>query len=246
MIDEDAGLWSADSGASLDDLTCDFDSLPRALIAPPANPWLARRLMTFGASEIHALMIALGEERPTDATPAYTVKLASKLFGLKAARRLPEKDTSVTEAGKDAEVELLDAWSSDPFSRWPRAVHAASTTPESWYPLVDRFCPRLSCTPDAWCVGNGDNVQIKTDVPGDLEGPTRGHFLQVQAEMAVLGARRTLIVYGPGWACTWMEAKRRPVTWVVERDDECIDAIRAACRRGWKRVDQIWQSNGGQ
>lgn len=245
MIDEDAGLWSADSGASLDDLTCDFDSLPRKPLPLPDDPWLVRRLMSFGASEIYALLIALGDERPTEATPGYTLKLARKLIGLKVLRRLPEEDTSVTRAGKDVEIELLEEWSRDPFNRFPRGLHA-SITPPHWYPLIDRFCPRLSCTPDAWSVGPGDNIQIKTDRDGELQGVTRGFYLQVQTEMAVLAASRTLIVYGPGWACTWANKRRPPITWVVERDEECIAAIRSAARRGWKRVDQIWNENGGQ
>jgi hypothetical protein len=230
----------------MDDLTCDFDALPRERLPLPTDPWLVRRMLSFGASEIHALMLALGEEQPDETTPAYTIEAAKRLFGLKAGLRLPERENAVTDAGKEAEHELLEAWSRDPFSRWPRAVHA-SVVPASWFPLVDRFCPRLSCTPDAWCVGGDTNVQIKTDVAGDLTGVTRGFYLQTQGEMGVLGMRRTALLYGPGWACTWdKRARRAPIAWPVERDDECIESIRSACRRGWKRVEQIWQDNGGR
>ena len=208
--------------------------------APPEDPWLARRRLTFGASEVPALLLALGLVPPTPTTPKYMVDLAKRLFGVKAGTRKPASAGRAAQMGNDVEVELLRAWNADPCSGYPAASHASSI-PREWLPLVDRHCPRLSCTPDAWCRRSGElvNVQIKTDVGGGKRMITPWWRSQVQAEMAVTGSARSVLLYGGGWACDWMDRRERPVAWVVERDEVEIERIRSAVIVGWNRVEQI-------
>lgn len=208
--------------------------------APPEDPWLARRRLTFGASEVPVLLIALGLEAPSPLTPKYIVSASRKLFGMKAGTRKPDAGGRAAQVGNDVERELLEVWSRDPLSGWAAATHA-DAVPREWLPLVDRHCPRLSCTPDAWCRQSGElvNVQIKTDVGGGKRTITPWWRSQVQAEMAVTGSARSLLLYGGGWACDWMDRRERPVAWVVERDEVEIERIRSAVIVGWNRVEQI-------
>ncbi len=226
------------------DMSVEALEMPSAVEAP-ADPWLARRLLTFGASEVPALLIALGIEAPTATTPRYVRELAGKLFSVKAGLRKPGKAGSAAQRGNDAEAELVSLFNADPFSGWP-AVHHSSIVPRDWFPLVDRHSPKLSATPDAWCWLNGAcvNVQVKTDVHGRHTEPTREWFLQVQAEMAVTGSPVTMVLYGPGWA-SWNERDRQePVPFTVERDEQEIERIRQAAMRGWERVEALRKDNG--
>lgn len=209
--------------------------------APEAgDPWLTRRLLTFGASEVPALLIALGLDTPTPTTPRYVVDLARRLFGVKAVTRKPQRAGRAAQVGNDVERELLESWNRDPRSGWAAATHA-DAVPREWLPLIDRHCPRLSCTPDAWLRQSGEliNLQIKTDVHGGKLAVTPWWATQVQAEMAVTGAARSVLLYGGGWACDWAERKEPPVAWVVERDEAAIERIRSAVVAGWERVEQI-------
>ena len=225
----------------MDDLpSCDFDSLPVEPIGLPDDPWLARRMLSFGCSEIPALLIAVGVCEPTPITPRYVTDLARKLFGVKAGTRKPSKGGRAASVGADVELELLLAWNADTWSGYPPAV-PSNVAPREWYPLVDRYCPRLSCTPDAWLHVEGElvNVQVKTDQHGGKKAPTREWIQQVQGEMAVTGSSRTVIVYGGGWACDWRDQRAYPVAFEVPRDDEMIEVIRNAAREGWAKVEGI-------
>lgn len=233
----------APMSAHMDDfagLSCDFDSLPAEPIAPPEDPWLARRLESFGASEVPALLIAIGIEKPTPTTPKYIVELAGRLFAIKAGLRKAKRAGEAASRGNDVEVEVLGLWNRLPSNRWPKAHHAGSV-PKGWLPLVDRYCPRLSCTPDAWTHYCGAllNVQIKTDVHGGKLAVTPWWQTQVQAEMAVTASEGALLVYGGGWAGYREDQRQEPRAWLVERDEERIETIRKAVRLGWERVEEL-------
>lgn len=229
-----------------DDLALDHETVDAQLAEvpggqEPGDAWLARRRLTFGASEVPALLIALGIDKPTPFTPKYIVDLAGRLFGVKAGTRKPAAAGRAAQMGNDVELELLRRWDCDPLNGWPPATHA-SEVPREWLPLIDRHCPRLSTTPDAWLRMNGRlvNVQIKTDVHGGKRTYPPWWWVQVQAEMAVTGSASSLLLYGGGWACDWTDEKREtPVAWEVPRDDEAIERIRDAAREGWRRVEAI-------
>lgn len=223
----------------------DLDMSVEAMSAPlpvssPGDPWLRRRMLSFGASEVPALLYALGVERPWPNTPAYVLDLSRRILGVKAGTRRPAKAGQAAQIGTDAEPDLVAAWNRSPLSGWPLVTHA-SRMPREFLPLLDRECPRLSATPDGWCRVCGDLVlvEVKTDQRGQRTEPTREWRWQVQAQMAVVGCDSAILLYGPGWAA-WDMSRRGPISaWVIERDDEAIERIRAAAAEGWRRVEEI-------
>lgn len=203
------------------------------------DPWIARRRLTFGASDVPALALALGEPPPSD-LPDYVSKLARVLFAVKAGLRKAPAAGSAAQRGNEVEAELVAYVNADPFCGIPM-LHHATSVPREWLPLVDRHCPRLSATPDAWCRENGRlvNVQVKTDMAGTKTGVPLWWWWQVQAEMAVTGSESTILLYGPGWASYRESDKREPVFFRVERDEAAIGQIRQWVIQGWKRVEEM-------
>ena len=101
---------------------------------PPdeSDPWLVRRRLSFGASEVPALLIALGRVAPSAVTPKYVLKLAGKLFAAKAGLRRPDGAGRAAAVGADVEAEVVRAFNSDPWSGYPPIVprarrHASGT-----------------------------------------------------------------------------------------------------------------------
>jgi hypothetical protein len=224
-----------------DGLSMELDAMYPASqpVAPPTG-WHGRRLLTFGASEVPALLIALGMEQADDATPGYVLELAERLIDIKAGLRKPRKAGAAADRGSAAETQVVESWNAGARGTWP-AIQHASAVPREWLPLVDRHAPHLSCTPDAWCRIGGEliNVQIKTDVRGGRQHPDREWCWQVQAECAVTGAGGSILLYAPGWA-SWRQSDRGAlVGWVVERDDAIIERIREATTVGWQRVETL-------
>lgn len=204
------------------------------------DPWLERRMHTFGASEALTLLIALGWEQPDASTPAYMIKAAAKLFAVKAGLRKPDKPGQAAELGSEAERPLVEQWNADPFSGWPETVHA-DAIPREFLPLIDRRQPRLSWTPDGWCRLRGAlvPVEVKTDQRGGRTAPARHWIWQVQQAMGTCDAACALILYGPGWASWRGHDGGEIVPWVVERDETMIARLREAAAAGWERVEQM-------
>ncbi len=92
--------------------------------APPADPWLARRLLSFGASEALALLLALGLEEPDHETPKYILDAAARLFAVKAGTRKAKSAGRAAQLGSDAERPLVAAWNEAPPQGWPAITHA--------------------------------------------------------------------------------------------------------------------------
>ena len=224
----------------------DFASLtpglvPEAEPVPVVDPWLSRRLLGFGCSELAALFVALGL-RAVDGLPKYAADDARLLFSRKVSGR-QKKAGAAAAGGSAAERDLLRRWVDDgcPGSDVePWTVRHSDEAPREWYPLVDRYEPRLLCTPDAWGftpTGALVAVEIKTSWERRYARPW-SHALQVQGEMAVMGAAHGLVIAGPGWA-----NERNPrdaiEVWPIERDEALAAEIRGACRDGWQRVEAM-------
>lgn len=208
-------------------------------IEPPSDPWLARRMDTFGASEAGSLLIALGHEHPE--VPKYVTDLAKRIFAVKAGIRRPLRAGHAAAKGNDVEPELVRQWNQDPTSGWPPMTWARDALPQELLPLLDRVERRMSWTPDGWCVLNGHMVvgEVKTDIQGQRTEPDWAWKWQVQQAMAVSGAPCALILYGPGWA-HWNENRRgKIVPFVVERDEDAIALLRKSAAEGWRRVAEI-------
>ena len=213
-----------------------------AHVTVPLDPWLERRLLGFGASEIGALLLALG--RATDAeratAPAYMLAEAGRIFRRKAGHTRGGKAGLAAERGAEAERPILAAWSCPIRSRLVSVTHA-DAAPRSWYPLVDRACPRLTATPDAWGVdvfGDDCGIEIKATVRRREETPWYW-LAQVQAQAAVCGYPWAALVIGEGWASHDDRMRQLPVAVAVERDERWIERIRSAVVAGWSHVEDL-------
>ena len=217
------------------------------LVAPPSDPWLARRMLGFGASEIGALYLAMGLRAPSPDDPRYLAEGAARLIGVKAGLRKPAGGSRATAGGQRRERDVLRVWADGGCpgsSVVPWSVRHADEIPREYLPLVDRHCPRLVCTPDGYARdddGQLVHVEVKTTWRRRDERHTGPHLwwgyeLQVQAGIAATGAHSGVCVVGLGYAS---DDDGDLAVHAVARDEEAIAAIRAACIDGWSRVERL-------
>lgn len=251
-IDEDA--WDAAMvGADIAALDVPPVAEP---VPPPSDPWLARRQLGFGASDTAALLIALGR-RHTEDYPAWVRDAAKpirtragivpRVLARKAGLAAYEAPSAVALEGIRRERELYSALyrmryrGLDPES----LTYAPDATPRECLPLVDRYERALSATPDAWArdlYGGLVCVELKCSVQAVLHLPAH-YALQVQAQIAVMGAESGLLVVGQQWGAAW--APDGPIAvWAVERDEAVIAEIREAAAEGWRRVCALREEAG--
>ncbi len=209
-----------------------------------ANPWLERRRHGFGASELAPLLVALGRVTPAEiaALPKYLREQASSILRRKAFPGRERKAGGAASRGQKAERVVLEAWRrADAEAAGLINITHESVAPRSWFPLVDRHCPRLTATPDGWASDVfGDDVGLEVKTTVEPIGQTPWWWLtQVHAQNAVGAYERSLVIVGEGWA-HWREDRRvRPRALSVPRDEAQIERIRAACRDGWARVEEM-------
>lgn len=227
----------------------------------PKDPWLERRTMTIGGSEIGALLAAYGLA-PMDAMlPSWLLKEnvehyqrlgIPKMLAQKAGlRRRTKGDVKTKDAGNALERELLATYRST-LARHrvdPRSIRHADTVPKQWFPLVDRACPALAVTPDAWARAvDGELAMIElkcTFKPLAIIRAPWHYRCQLQAEMAVCGARWGLLVMGEEWiapetATSGWEARRGPVrAFAMGRDEAMIALIRTVATEAWSVVEKL-------
>lgn len=248
-----------------DELSLDHETVAMQLadgelahVAPPADPWLARRTMAWGASEVPALLLALGLARGVD-VPDYIARRARattrargqpRIIAEKAGLVAPLRVGRAAHLGTEREQELLEQWRAH-LERGsyrceaeelviPATVRHASVAPRCSLPWVDRHCTVLAATPDAWAddaLGAELLVELKCSTTERRELPWHW-MVQVQAQLAVIGAQWGLVVCGEYWAAEW--AHDGPIrAWEVPRDEALIETIRDACREGWRRVEAL-------
>lgn len=237
---------------------------PPEPVPPPADPWLARRLLTWGASEVAALMVGLGrvsdegmakhvlsnakhvKRRGLPGTPRVILEKARLVGPLKAETTAMQRGTRyepqllrewafLVGAGQVDGAELVDA---------ATVVHA-SAVPREFWPLVDRRCPELAVTPDGWARDVfGDLVMLEAKCSVRPYGGLRPHHaLQVQAQLAATDREVGYVIEGQGWAAEWLDRGDGPHgpirTYPVERDEALISEIRDACREGMAMVREL-------
>lgn len=231
-----------------DDLSdVDFAMLeaPEPVASVEPDPWLERRRHGFGGSEIAPLLVALGRATPLEvaALPKYVRAAASSIFRRKAFPRKEKAAGGAASRGQKAERPCLATWAarSCPIREQLVSVTHADAAPKSWFPLVDRHCPRSAVTPDGWAVDIlGDDVGLEVKTTAEPIGQTPWWWLaQVHAQNGAGGYAWSAIVVGEGWA-HWQPGRQLPPRAIrVERDEQQIERIRAACRDGWARVEEM-------
>ena len=243
----------------------DFDTVAAQLAEPvavdaPADAWLARGQLGWGASDIAPLLLALGIVRDAEDAPEYIRKRTRvtttshgqpRIIAEKAGLVAPYAAGSAASEGTRRERELLTHWRTllergvyydDAESLvLPRSIRHADSLMRCMWPIVDRHAPVLTATLDAWAsdqLGGSLVVELKCSAKERRDLPWWWRW-QVVAQLAVTGADYGLLVMGERWSATW-HADDGPVrTWVVERDEREIEIVRNAAREGWRRVEQM-------
>ena len=232
-----------------------FDfTFPMVAAPPTEDPWLARRSLTFGASDVPSLMVAYGDQGPGG--PRYILdKAKPHVYGggiyprvvlEKAGVRAASKGNSATRAGQERERQLLLAWK----AKLPElglegvidasSIRHADAAPKEWFPLVDREATMIAVTPDGWCrdmLNALVGIELKCSVY-DGEALPWYWYDQKQAQMAACAEDWGVVVQGVRWSRT--DLRDGPVrSWVVARDEARIASIRAVCKRAWADVLEV-------
>lgn len=207
------------------------------------DPWLERRGYGWGASEIASLLLAYDYRREewADARVYHRDDAAMSRWGVplcvarKAGLTRGKATSFAMRRGQERERELIETWARE--SGYDD-VTLASTAPREWYPLVDRHCPALTATPDAWCRGpSGEHVVVEakctTDHPMRLPWYWR---VQVSAQIACMSAACGVLVCGPGWI---FDSGAQPVSWLIERNESEIARVRDVARFAWAVVQSV-------
>lgn len=245
-----------------DAISCDPAVMSAELEAPvdPRSPatWLGRRAYSFGASEAHALLVICGK-RSADTCPRWMldelVKETRTRFGAvpmllarKAGLRRAQTQKRIMQIGTRREVEVLDHFRREQAHLYDLdadSIKHAFDVPDEWMPLIDRQCPQLASTPDAWGREIYEGLLIVIEVKCSYEpyaqryGRCPPYYeTQVQARMgAELGARG-LLIEGEAWSNE--RVPDGPVTpWKIDRDDAVIDEVRACARELWPQVEAL-------
>lgn len=235
-----------------------LDAMSEPLPPPasvPGDPWLQRRSLGFGASDMPALLVALG--LVSQPAPKYVTDRAKKTNRTKGYPRIIAEKAGLVETqgvgpaarrGTARERELLEQWrlrllhgtATNEAERLidPHRVRHADVAMRCAMPWVDRHCPMLTATLDAWAddvMGDEVAIELKCSASERTE-LTWWWQTQVLCQLAVTGAPYGLLVCGEQWAA-WHGNDGPIRCWVIERDEVAITALREAARRGWQMVE---------
>jgi len=220
---------------------------------PPENQWLAQRTLAWGGSEVGALLTAYGLAPANAILPAWVLAQTEhyarlgvpKLVAWKAGLRArPGGDKKTMSRGAELEKKLLGRFRDGParYRVQPRSIRHASTLPQQFLPFVDRVCHRLAVTPDAWARaldGELCMIELKCSYkPLAIVRPPWHYRCQLQAEMAVCGARYGLLVVGEQWVDDTVPDG--PVRVFAETvDAPLVELLRVVAVEGWRVVEAL-------
>ena len=227
-----------------DALSLDAETVAAQSATVARDPWLARRLHGWGASEVAALLLAY-DPRDAEARTARRYhhedaehgrarvpRIVARKAGLLAGRR----QSSAMAVGSQRERELVALAEAELAMG---AITHADCVPREFFPLVDRECPVLTATPDGWCRGPSDElIAVEAKCTRDHPGLALPWYwrVQLQAQIACMAAEAGALVCGPGWIAG---AETTPIWWLVERDDDEIARIRRVAVRAWDDVERL-------
>jgi hypothetical protein len=222
----------------------------------PDDPWLQRRALGFGASDMPALCLALGV--CTGDAPDYIERRSKITNRTKGFPRIVAEKARVVrplavgqaaEIGKRRERELLAQWR----MRLERGAYYCDAerlilaervrhhdvSMRCAAPWVDRHCPILTATLDAWAddaLGDECVIELKCSATEHRDLPWYWRT-QIMVQLAVTGAPYGLVVCGENWAA-WHGNDGPIRAWLVERDEAAIEVLRDTARRGWAMVEK--------
>lgn len=257
-----------------DDLSLDDRTVERQLSQPcghvERDPWLARRGLTIGASEVAALFVAYDVEDPATLGSYARKSGARRARGKwkneprivleKAGILPPLKSGKGADRGLSLERELIRQWrtrvqrgTADAGARMidgDSIDYVPDRVPREIMPLVDRLCPALAVTPDVWArdiFGDLGAAEAKCSMRPYGEAK-RQHVIQLHAQCAVIGGTWAAVCEGEGWGADWRDHAGEPSgpirTWPVAIDATLIATIREVCTRAMARVFEIREASG--
>lgn len=236
-------------------------SAPVGYVHPSA--WHARRGLTWGASEVAALFVALDVEDPAQlgsyarragkryergrwrepriilekagiVPPLKAGKVADR--GLNLERALIAQWRMMVARGTAAGAEMVDARS---------IAYVPDALPRELIPLVNRHCPVIAVSPDVWARDVLDTlgaVELKCSVR-PYGGAKRQHVIQLHAQADTMSAEWLAVVEGEGWGADWRDHAGEPGgpirTWPVDMDRALIATIREVCTTAMRRVEEL-------
>lgn len=248
------------AGLELDHTTLDAQLAAVAAVPAPEDPWLARRTLAWGASEM-PMVLAITGRRAVEALPKYAqdrIRVTNRTRGYprlvaeKAGLVAPLKSGRAAHRGQEREVELLGTWTTHLRRREyafeleatidVESIAHASSAPREWMPLRARRSPHIAATPDAWCRdrrGALYDVELKC-VTTDVYECRWIWVVQVQSQGMATGSEGAFVVAGPRWA---REAARRDdgpvVRCFVEPDEAMRGELAEAAAEAWEMVETL-------
>lgn len=240
-------------------------SAPAAYVHPSA--WHARRDLTWGASEVAALFVALDVEDPAQ-LGSYARKAGKRyergrwreprIILQKAGIVPPLKAGKAAGRGLDLERMLIVQWRqmvAHGTAEGAEMVDARTIAyvpdalPVELLPLPCRHCPALAVSPDAWArdvLGDLGAVEAKCSVRA-YGGPKRQHVIQLHAQADTMAAEWLAVVEGEGWGADWRDHAGEPSgpirTWPVDVDRALIATIREVCTTAMRRVEELREAS---
>jgi hypothetical protein len=211
-----------------------------------ASPWLARRALRFGASDVPAVLLAY-DPRPDEIETAreYHREAARitqtrrgpmpMVVARKAGLRKPQRTSDVMRRGTEREEALLRLWAAHSPDIAPRSLVLASEMLPHARHIVDHHCPALAATLDAVALDLlGEPMVVEGKCPRDWPDALPWyHRVQVQGQLAATDYTAGALVVGPGWGAVARleDIETDPIAWMVERSEDEIARIREACTR---------------
>ena len=222
------------------------------------SPWLRRRALGFGASDVPALLMAMGKRQGLEA-PKYLTERTRvtnrtagqpRIIAEKAGLVRPARAGAAASKGTSRERELLQTWKAllshhvyaDECETLivPSTIRHADVGMHCAMPWVDRYEPHLVATLDGWAEDVNDNelcIELKCSAYERTELPWYWRD-QVQAQLAVSGAEWGVLVCGEFWAA-WHGNDGPIRVWPVDRDERAIEEIREVVKGAWALVEKL-------